>query len=281
MTEIVQLYNTSPGQVIEILNKFNINYDPMNRVKVDDNIIKNIINDYTNGVTSTQLKITYNLPYQRIRKIIITNLGGLRDKKENYDKRYSKKFIKKLIKLYLKGDKNLVQMEETIGLGYAAIRKILIKNNIPIRPSCHCPKSNIRSISGQYKNLYFKSMNELSFIINYLEKKNIPFFSGENAQHAIKYYDSINLKFRNYFPDFITDKYIFEIKPKSFWYQQNILDKKYAALKIAKNKNLQYRLVDYPVNINSILNEYYKNNIIFTKIGNEKFHRIYKKYLIT
>ena len=45
-------------------------------------------------------------------------------------------------------------------------------------------------------------MNELSFIVNYLEKKNIEAISGEKTK-GIKYFDQNNKK-RTYFPDFIT-----------------------------------------------------------------------------
>lgn len=70
-------------------------------------------------------------------------------------------------------------------------------------------------ISGWYKNWYFRSLNELSYMLFVIERFNLNWKSAENKQYAIKYKD-LNNNDRNYFPDFIiNNKYIIEIKPKA------------------------------------------------------------------
>ena len=68
--------------------------------------------------------------------------------------------------------------------------------------------------SGWYKGWYFRSLLELSFMINVIERFNMPWISAENQTYKISYVDT-NLKQRNYYADFIIDnKYIVECKPK-------------------------------------------------------------------
>ena len=121
-------------------------------------------------------------------------------------------------------------------------------------------------------------MIELSFIINYLERKNIGFKSEKEIQ-GIKYYHSEDKKTRIYYPDFLTNKYMFEIKPKGLWNTQKNIDKFIAAKEYCKLNNLTYRFVDYPIIIKPIINKYLNKEIKFSNSGLEKFLRIYGKYL--
>jgi hypothetical protein len=70
-----------------------------------------------------------------------------------------------------------------------------------------------KGTKGYYNGIFFRSLMELSFIINFLEKNNIIYESGELKKYAIPYkLDDIS---RNYFCDFVVDKTFYEIKPEA------------------------------------------------------------------
>ncbi len=76
------------------------------------------------------------------------------------------------------------------------------------------PQGSGNGWSGHYKNIYFRSLLELYYLI-YLIDNHIKFENGELKKHAIQYtMDGLN---RNYFPDFylIDSKETIEIKPKN------------------------------------------------------------------
>jgi hypothetical protein len=98
--------------------------------------------------------------------------------------------------------------------------------------------------SGWYKNHYFRSIKELSFIINYLERFNLKWESGESKKFQIKYKDWEG-KIRNYYPDFfINDSFLVEIKPKKLWNNKIVKLKKTQAENFCKNNNIKYKLID-------------------------------------
>lgn len=107
------------------------------------------------------------------------------------------------------------------------------KNGMFGKPS---PPGSGNGWSGWFKEYYFRSLLELSFLI-YLVKNNIPFESGELKKHRITY--EVNNQSKNYFCDFYlpeTDEYI-EIKPKNLC---NIVSNsgKFTAAKL-KHKNFK------------------------------------------
>lgn len=76
------------------------------------------------------------------------------------------------------------------------------------------PLKSGNGISGHYKDFYFRSLLELSYILM-LEERDMRFESGESQKHKIEY--SFDGRAKSYFPDFYlpaTNEYI-EIKPKS------------------------------------------------------------------
>jgi hypothetical protein len=100
------------------------------------------------------------------------------------------------------------------------------------------------SKQGWYKNIYFRSILELSFIINYLEKNNIEYINcDQNIDFRIKYL--IDEKERNYFPDFflVKEKILIEIKPLYWKENCNIvkLKEKFAIL-WCYEKKYKYKL---------------------------------------
>ena len=93
-----------------------------------------------------------------------------------------------------------------------------------------------RGWKGHYKCKFFRSLMELSFIVNYLNFNNIEWETGEQQKHMIPYTSTSSVK-RNYFPDFITKTEIIEIKPSRLLNFGNNINKKDAAIIFANKIN--------------------------------------------
>ena len=98
-----------------------------------------------------------------------------------------------------------------------------------------------KSSKGYYKDVFFRSIYELSFIVNVLEKNNITWETGELKKHIIPYITKTGTK-RNYFPDFITEKEIIEVKPTALINTEQNISKQQAARTYAKQKNKIYKV---------------------------------------
>ena len=70
-----------------------------------------------------------------------------------------------------------------------------------------------KGTKGYYNGIYFRSLMEASFMINYLEKNDLKFENGELKKYAIPYI--LDGSPRNYFCDFVVDHIFYEIKPKA------------------------------------------------------------------
>ena len=105
------------------------------------------------------------------------------------------------------------------------------------------PQGSGNGWSGWYNNWYFRSLKELSFMINVIERFNFKWENGELKKHKISYVDYKGNN-RNYFSDFILNgKYMIEIKPKKLHNTPlNKIKKEYAMIYCEKN-NLKYKLL--------------------------------------
>lgn len=85
------------------------------------------------------------------------------------------------------------------------------KNPMYGRPS---PEGSGNGWSGWYKNIYFRSILELSYL-KYLFDNNIKFEIAEKRKYAIKYINNKGVE-KNYFADFylIDSQELIEVKPK-------------------------------------------------------------------
>lgn len=98
--------------------------------------------------------------------------------------------------------------------------------------------------SGWYKDWYFRSLKELSFMITVIERFNFNWENAEKKKYKISYIDYKGTS-RNYFADFIlNDKYMVEIKPVALHTSTNNKLKEVAAIEFCKNNNLKYKLLD-------------------------------------
>lgn len=124
--------------------------------------------------------------------------------------------------------------------------------------------------SGWYKNFYFRSLMELSFIINFIEKNNLSFENGEQIKYQIKYQvDGIN---KTYYSDFIIDNVMYEIKPKKLWESKLVKIKSEYAKKWCLLHNMKYQLYEPEGISNEKLLNLYNNNLIkFVERYDKKF----------
>lgn len=115
------------------------------------------------------------------------------------------------------------------------------KNKMYGKPA---PKGSGNGWSGWYKDWFFRSINELSYMVQVIERFNLRWESGEQNKYKIKY-EGYSGETRNYFPDFIINgKYMIECKPKKLWNTVSVIKKMEAARKFCRKLNLKYKLIE-------------------------------------
>jgi hypothetical protein len=132
--------------------------------------------------------------------------------------------------------------------------------------------------SGWYNGWYFRSLLELSYMVNVIEKNNLKWVTGESNIFKIEY--KHNNVIKNYFPDFIVnDKYMIECKPKKLWKTNLIISKKKAAEEFCEKNGLIYKLREVPkMSDDEIFLLYQKEEIVWVDRYKIKFEdRIIKK----
>ncbi len=102
-----------------------------------------------------------------------------------------------------------------------------------------------RSLSGWYKSWFFRSLKELSYVVNVIEKHNWAWQTAESEEFVVPYYDKAAGKNRTYRADFIINGNIMvEIKPKRNHKDPLVLLKAKAARKFCKSKGWKYKIID-------------------------------------
>ncbi len=138
------------------------------------------------------------------------------------------------------------------------------------------PQGSGNGWSGWYKNWFFRSLRELSYMINEIEVKKLQWENGEQKKYRISYIDWDGKK-RNYFPDFIIEgKYIIECKPEKLHNSPNVLLKKEAAEVFCDIHNLEYKLIDVEKINFEELQKLHKEKIIFFT---EKYEKKFQNYI--
>lgn len=115
------------------------------------------------------------------------------------------------------------------------------KNPMYGKPS---PQGSGNGWSGWYKGWYFRSLNELSYMVNVIERFNLKWETGESQKYKISYIDYLGNK-RNYFTDFIINgKYAIECKPKKLWKADENKRKFESAMKEFLNIDIIFKIRD-------------------------------------
>lgn len=160
------------------------------------------------------------------------------------------------VEKYDKEMADIKQSELKLKLSKAASGK---NNPMYGKPS---PSGSGNGWSGWYKGWFFRSILELSYMINVIERFNLKWKNGESNQYKIKYVD-LNGTDRTYRPDFIIeDKYMVEIKPKRLQDSKKVSIKKEAATKWCNLNGLVYKITSCIILTDNEIKELIQNNTV-------------------
>jgi hypothetical protein len=149
------------------------------------------------------------------------------------------------------------------------------KKNTPKGKNCYMygklpPQGTGNGWKGWYKDFYFRSLRELSYVI-YLDENNIKWESAEGKNFTIEYKDYEG-KSRTYRPDFIINNTrLVELKPQRLHQSVAVQAKAEAAKKWCLDKNLTYELIDFPVNAVAILEKLNQKIVKFARDYEQRF----------
>lgn len=139
------------------------------------------------------------------------------------------------------------------------------------------PQGSGNGWSGWYKNWYFRSLRELSFMINFIEKRNLQWCAPDKTYKIL--YKDYKGETRTYFPDFILEKIkIIEVKPERLHNTPKVIAKRLAAEEFCKKLSMTYELVD-PVLLSDeeIKKLYIAGQIKFLDKYDKKFREMFMK----
>lgn len=140
------------------------------------------------------------------------------------------------------------------------------------------PQGSGNGWSGWYLDHFFRSLIELSYMVEFLSASGCIWESAETNKFKIEYTDASG-QIRNYFPDFfVNNKYLVEIKPKNLFKSESVKLKKEAAEKWCKENGYEYLLIE-PKKLcqDEILRIYNSGEIKFTDRYEQKFKERYLK----
>ena len=134
------------------------------------------------------------------------------------------------------------------------------------------PQGSGNGWSGWYKGWFFRSIKELSYMINIIETKKLKWRTAEINDLAIKYinYDGTE---RTYRADFlIEEKKLVEVKPIKLFNTPNNVLKKKAAIKFCKRHGYEYSITDVKLlDIDDIRKLYNQEKVKFTNKSEEQW----------
>ncbi len=129
---------------------------------------------------------------------------------------------------------------------------------------------------GWYKQWRFRSLLELSFVVNIMERFNFKWKSAESIDYRISYID-YDGKDRTYVADFIVeDTWLVEVKPIAFHNSTLVKIKKDAADNFCKSNGLIYKIIDPGTISTEKIIKLYKTGLIkfdikYTNMFNTKY----------
>lgn len=232
---------------------------------ITEEIEINICNDYKKLIIKKILRLKYNIGWRVLEKILSKYKIESNKPKAYLTGRKKKSMYDYWIIRYGKEEADSKMSE--YGKKRSAIHS---GRNNPMygKPS---PNGSGNGYKGHYKNHYFRSLRELSYII-YLDKNNIKWESAEQKKFNIKYnnYDGTD---RTYRPDFflVETNTLVEIKPIRLQNSPLILLKTKAATDFATKNNLTYKIMDFEINSDFIKTELDKGLVIFKRDYKERF----------
>ena len=137
------------------------------------------------------------------------------------------------------------------------------------------PQGSGNGWGGWYKGWYFRSLKELSYMINVIEINGYKWRSAETSDLKIEYinYDGTERTYRADF--FINDGILVEVKPMKLMNTPNNILKKEAAIEFCELRGYKYRIVDVKLlNVDILISLYKKKKIKFIKKYQEKMEKL-------
>jgi hypothetical protein len=124
------------------------------------------------------------------------------------------------------------------------------------------PQGSGNGWSGWYKGWYFRSLRELSYVINVLEENNLEWVSAEKKKFTIPYKDWDGTS-RTYRADFfVENKKLVEVKPNRLKQAITNTLKASAAKKFCKKNGYEYEMVEAKRMKNDQILDLYKKGLI-------------------
>ncbi len=121
---------------------------------------------------------------------------------------------------------------------------------------------------GWYRDIYFRSLREVMFMIG-MDEKEIQWSSAETKAYTIEYeQDGVS---RTYRPDFIAGNELWELKPIKLHNTPNVTAKRLAAERFCAERGLTYRLEDIEIDKDVIHDAYEKGLIRFDRDYEKRF----------
>lgn len=137
-----------------------------------------------------------------------------------------------------------------------------INNSMYGKPS---PSKSGTGWSGWYNGWYFRSLRELSFMLEVIEQYNFQWKTAENNDLRIPYMH-YNGSERTYTADFlIENKYLVEIKPYRLIHTPLITIKTNAAIEFCYKNGLIFVITDIDINHNKIIKMYQDKTLKLTE----------------
>lgn len=131
--EIYSLFKTYDDNLVAILKKHGIEYEPLHFAKVDSETEAQIVDMYKHqGMTTLEIPRSLDLPYQRVRKILLKH-GLLDGKSKRVKDRYPPELVDAIVKAYQDQNINVMDLSKSFNLSYASVRGILLRSNVSIR----------------------------------------------------------------------------------------------------------------------------------------------------
>lgn len=142
------------------------------------------------------------------------------------------------------------------------------------------PRGSGNGWKGWYKGWFFRSLKELSYMVNVIEKKGLKWKSAESKELTIPYINWDGSE-RTYRADFLLeDKHLVEIKPSKLKNSVVVNLKKTAAEDFCSNKGLTYRIEDCDLLPTKIIKNLRETGILkFTDRYESKFRALIESEL--
>lgn len=137
------------------------------------------------------------------------------------------------------------------------------------------PQGSGNGWKGWYNNWFFRSLKELSYVVNVLEPNNTSWESAEKSNIVIPY--TWQGRQKTYRPDFLVNKTLLvEIKPTKLKSSISVRLKQSAAEEFALTRGWKYEIIDPPTITNEQLLYLHDNHLLqFTEKYEIKFQELH------